>query len=640
MRRFAILFAAGLAAAAGLSLQADPAAKPAPLILTPSATIIVIDTGRKPEDVEAGKAARLLQVYLRKACRAPDGFRISGMANLPAGGRTAILAVGPTKWTDFTNDPPLWRDGFVIRRSDNVVGIRGGDGRGTFFGAVEFLNRFAGVRFYMPGDLWTSLPTNPAITLPVRIDIRSEPFVKIASMSGIFGDWSERNAANTRNGLAGTHMHNMNQVFPPSDYASNYPDIYPLVEGNRTLPKDAADQDWNPCLSSPRTLDAAEKSALAYFAKNPGLAWFSLGLQDSHAFCECAGCKTALEKLGREFADGVAAGNPGGRIVSTYTSRPEADAANPTQMLTWARSYALSQLQWKLVNDLAARLEGKAPGKRIEAMAYGITSFAPAFPMHTNAMVYSQIHVSDNIRGLMEPRPDGSLPIDRFIDATPAYGNHDWYHGVGHLAPRIYSGYWSKFMRHLKAKNKTFVAMHAETGPNWGLDGPKYWVLARTWWDPDSDPEALWRQFCDDMFGKAADPMFRYFRELERFFIDQSVTQGPKWKLYDYPKVFCRTPADLAKVRACRALLEEARPLLRTDEERARHELFSKTFTLTEYLFAVGVEGASPERIVEIRDYYRETIQPDPLTLTDKIREDGGTVANLLPPLIQGRRRP
>ena len=633
MKNRPLLTGIALLSGAGLLMAEAQTNELGPLPLTPARTVIVKPAVPVPPD-HVGKAARLLQDYLRKASGATSGFDIISETNATEEAGRVILALGLTKWAEPAAVKTLWQDGFVIRRKGSVISICGGKERGTFHGAVEFLNRFAGVRFYMPGDLWTSLPTNRALSVPDPVDIRSEPFVKLTSLSGTAGDWADRNALNTRNGLAGTHQHNMYNVFPPALYTNQFPEVYPVVKGQRVIPKNSRDQGWNPCFTSPQTLEAAEKSAVAYFAANPTHLWFCLGLQDSHAACECENCQTALAAYTKVFNERMKAGNPGG-ITSTYTATPENDTNNPAALEKWARMYALSQLQWKLVNELAARLETKAPGKLVEALAYGVTSFAPDFPLHSNAMMFTQIHVSDNIRGLMDPRPDGRLPLDRFVDASAAYGNHDWYHGVGHLEPRIYSDYWTQFLRHLKKKNKSLVAMHTESYPNWGMDGLKYWVLGRTWWAPDSDPTALWRQCCADLFGPAAEPMVRYFQTLERWYIDLSVIKGPKWKLYNYSAIFSRKPEDLVLMKECRARLNEAAALVQTDEEKKRLELLSKSFRLTEYLFEAGAEGASPERVEEIRQYFKTVIQPDPMTLYDKTRTDDKLMDAILPSLLQ-----
>ena len=278
---------------------------------------------------------------------------------------------------------------------------------------LAFLDRFAGVRFYMPGDLWTSLPQDRKVVIPAQVNIRSESFVMGASLSAPSPLGGAERVVHAHGRWCGTHMHNMWFAFSPEKYAQKYPEIYPIINGQRYIPKDRQDQAWNPCFTSPQTLQAAEESALEYFRLNPDHLWFSLGLQDSHAHCECDGCKAAFARYEKECLDTLKAGNPLG-LTSTYTATPEDskdDVGQHQPPEKWMRPYALSQLQWRLLSQLAARLEQKLPGKYVEALAYGVTSFPPTEKMHPNVMVYTQIHVSDDVRGLMVPRRDGSLPI-------------------------------------------------------------------------------------------------------------------------------------------------------------------------------------------------------------------------------------
>ena len=75
----------------------------------------------------------------------------------------------------------LDRDGFVIAAAGNDLLLAGGDvldakfGQGTLFAGYEFLERFAGVRFYFPGRMGTIIPRKknweiPAVTLYDRPD--------------------------------------------------------------------------------------------------------------------------------------------------------------------------------------------------------------------------------------------------------------------------------------------------------------------------------------------------------------------------------------------------------------------------------------------------------------------------------------
>lgn len=74
-----------------------------------------------------------------------------------------------------TAEEPLDRDGFIIRTKPGKVQILGSKtGEGTLFGVYDFLERFAGVRFYFPGRLGTILPPLKNWRIP-EIDITDRP---------------------------------------------------------------------------------------------------------------------------------------------------------------------------------------------------------------------------------------------------------------------------------------------------------------------------------------------------------------------------------------------------------------------------------------------------------------------------------
>jgi len=110
----------------------------------------------------------------------------------------------------------LARDGFYIKTVGSDIFIAGIDdpktipeteiARGgawalyehaTLFGVYDFLERFAGVRFYFPGELGTILPKKGALSIP-SIDIIERPDFKVRSYSaftdGIYFEGDKRDA--------------------------------------------------------------------------------------------------------------------------------------------------------------------------------------------------------------------------------------------------------------------------------------------------------------------------------------------------------------------------------------------------------------------------------------------------------------
>ncbi len=566
----------------------DPAASRKPLELSPHNTVIAL-----PElGVSQGNhdAAAELQQWLRKASGAATGFDILPESKVgPVEGRT-IIALGRSRWLADDEIAGLSPAGFLIRRKANVVCIAGGAGTGAYLGAVRFLDRACGVRFYMPTDLFTSVAAGKPV-IQGELEVRIEPFVGSAMMSGLVGvpgdgGWAKRNGAARR--LGGTHQHSMYDIFPPARFAQRCPEIYPILGGKRHVPADASDQQWQPCLSEPKLLDCALESCRLHFRRFPSHLYVAVSVQDGHRTCECPKCNAAYEGF-------KAAG------------RPEAEA----------RDRGFSKLYWQFIAALAGRLEAEAPGKKLVALVYGPARFPPDSAMPANVVLFTNFHVAelDADRILAPEAATGVSPLDEVLSRARTYGNHDWYHGNGFLVPRIYSGYWSRFMRALAAKADGAM-MHAEAYPNWGLDGPKLYITARLWQEPGLDVEELLGQFCGDMFGPAAAPMRAYFTELEKLWIALDNVKGPERKLFQWGRQFLADADDLAAVRRCRGLLEEAAKLAATEDERRRVALFSDTFRVSESLYEMAAaESVAKDRVEQFRRHVETKIIPNPMTL-------------------------
>ena len=546
-----------------------------PLTLAPETTIIVVPTVADPE---VGGAANLLQLWLRRATGVADGFVIVPEAEVGDITGLAVLALDRTGWADAAQLDGLWREGFTLARADNVVVIAGGGARGTLLGVVGFLDRHCGVRFYMPGELFTSVPAPGPIVLGAVAEV-DEPYVRSAFMTGVAGapgdgEWANLNAVNNRR-LGGTHQHNMFEVFPPAKFAAKYPEIYPVVNGAPYLPQNGGDQGWQPCFSEPNLVNAAEETAIEYFAANPTHEYLAFSINDSGATCE------------RDPA-------PGPAYSDTY---------------------------WTFMNAVASRLETTQPGRKILGLAYGNTASLPPFPLHENIIVFTNLHVSEFIA-------DGiSGALAGWLTVTEHYGNHEWAHGIGFFIPRIYTGFFQQFMQQLADSGVDGQWQHMEGYPNWGLDGLKLYVMGRLWWDPHADLPALWGQICDDLFGPAAAPMRGYFETLEALWTALDNTEGPERKLFKWSNQFVTSPATYAQVQQCRAYLDEAAALAETDAQKQRIALISRTFRVSEYLFDGAAMPQIPAGYVdEALAFFNAEIVPDPMTF--KRNSDAELIAN------------
>jgi hypothetical protein len=588
-------------AAEPAELKAD--ANPPALVLRPAETVILRAASASAVEV---KAAVTLQEWLRKVYGVKEGFEILP-ENAGVEGKF-VLAIGPGPWLPKAARVGMeGRDFLLVRQGDRVV-MAGGAPAGTLRAVAAFLDRFCGVRFYMPTDLYTSLPVARQVSLGV-VDVRDKPRIRDIHM-GMFWNLPEENDWMLRNGVGikpeYLASHSMDQRFPPARFAVACPEIYPILKGARYIPKAAGDQGWQPCFSEPKTLDAAEEEAVEYFRRNPAFRGITYAVQDGHAFCECPRCLALIAKAGD-------------------------------------KTQAYSDMFWGFLNRLAERLErrlpefGVTPDKVLIGMAYSEVRNPPGFKLHRNVMAYPVFTVADIlIDKVLEPT--GPYSIHRWSKVAAQLGQYDWAQGDGYYIPRLYAGLAAR----LFDADHRFTLATAETYPNWGLDGPKYWMLVKIWDAPGADARALYAQFCADMFGKAAAEMEAHFQTLEALWV--SMDNDAERKLFKWTNQFTLRPEQRQSVSAARAHLDRAAGLVQTPEQKARLDLFSKTFRLSEMIFEVAnAPKVNKARVEAIRRYAAEVIAPDPMTMNTKGQGGpaadyvNGQVRNILAAITAGK---
>jgi len=534
-----------------------------PLALKPAETIIVNHT---PTGRGSSAAAGLLQNWLRKAAKSETGFDLvkpEAAAANPAKARIVLEDPAVELPKDFSDD------GFVVKRVGNTIQIKGLAGDATLFGAVEFLRQL-GINFYLPGDLFTTLPKSPELEVGA-LKIESTPFVQSAFFSGIPAPeqsvWARLNGVNRRKG--GTHQHNSFAIFPPEKFAERYPELYPIIDGKRHIPVNAKDQSWQPNFIEPVAVDAALESILEYFQTNPGFRYVAVSIQDGSGFDQGPKTTAVVERYKKSGVD------------------------HPIDRAT-------SEIYWDFVTKLAGKLKEKAPGKQLVALAYGGTRFPPKYTLPENVVVFTNFHIAEY--GYYEKeKGEGvihEMGPDAWLKIVKHYGNHDWYQGSGYVMPRSYSGSWSKYLRQIAASVPD-AYMHVETYPNWGFDGQKLYVLSRLIWNPSLDPVAVTRQFSDDLFGAGGPAMADYFAIQEKLWTQLNVTEGPERKLAAWTRAFVTTPASRQLIKEARQTLDEAASKVSTPEEKARLELFSDCFRVSELFFNLAASDSVDQAELE-----------------------------------------
>lgn len=415
---------------------------------------------------------------------------------------------------------------FILKADADHVFIAGVD-NGTALGVYELLEQ-QGVRWFMPGELGTVIPSNKDIIIKSQDTVQSPSFAS-RHFQMPDKDWQVRVRCGGPT-FPGAHG------LPGVPKFKDAPDLYALVNGARTQRQH--------CLSNPKVLDAVVAEVKARRKKGLGPT-IGLGPNDGRGFCECENCR----KLdGGDF--------------DPFSGEPSV-----TDRYVW------------FFNQVLEKVNADFPDTRIAFYIYHSYMRPPVKhkpdPRITGALAPIAL---DRVHGFSNP-------------VAPEKSYAKWlYQEWGKLIPDLYDrGYWSNlsdpgmpFIIVHRLRDE-IPACHAlgvkgwrvETFPNYGPQLPSMYVAAKLMWDHTIDIDALLSDFADKFYGPAAAPMLKYTTLMDHALRDSPYATGSAW---DMPFHY---PAALRK--QARALLEQSAALAAGKgiyEQRVR--MITQTFELLE----------------------------------------------------------
>ncbi len=469
-------------------------------------------------------------------------------AELPIGsvaGEGLAIHVGRSPYVDSLDldIDSLDADGFVLKGVDkrNYV-IVGPTDYGTEFGVCEFLERYLGVRWLLPGEHGTDVPKRSALHVSPN-EVRGEPAFYSRFMSGLQTKDQQTWARRLRmHGRIAFH-HNLYKLFPPSEYAASHPEFFPVLSGRRYLPVDDNDQGWQPVFTADGLADEAIYRIKQHFRDFPDETSYSLGINDSRDFDQSA---TSLA---------------GKQVTRNYLG---------------LRDFSDDYFRW--CTEVVRGVEEEFPDKRFGCLAYGNVAEPP-----THVEVHRRIVpflTYDRMQWIDPKRREFGQELTRRWQAVcPEVGWYDYVHGSPYCLPRFYP--------HLMADNLRFGRDHgvrahySEAFPNWG-EGPKLYMLLKLLWDPDIDVDAVLQEWYVRCVGADAAPLLaEYYLIWERFWME--TIPRSDWFRRARQRLAFESPDYLAEVdetalRRCRQLLDSCVGKARTGEQRARAELLRTAF--------------------------------------------------------------
>ncbi|NOS99003.1 MAG: DUF4838 domain-containing protein [Phycisphaerales bacterium] len=454
------------------------------LAVSPDASWIIVHDGHSSYDIVVAEDAlpttRLAASELREYIGRATGVALE-LVSSPRSGRHAI---------HVRSDAELPRNGFTIDATDDGdIVLRGHDGpgtdpgvdnarpvlRGTCHAVYEFLERFAGVRWFWNEPLGEIVPPSRRLTVPRGISVRQAPaFAYRALANGppgtLHGEWARRNRLGADRGMH--HGHYVHRLLKVADWARRgHPEYAALIDGRRKTDGEHV------CLSNPEVVRIVAGESARAFRREPNLNMMSISLPDGHDFCTCAQCM-ALDTAGDEK-------NRASRVFHFY-------------------------------NQVAESLAGEFGDRKLGGYVYSEYIQPPARPIRIHPMM--ALVVAPNSATYLSD-PNRRRQSDE-LNATWA-GLHDEVYAYDTFY--LVSLHWGLPVP-IGQPAVDLVQSYATIGfrgaylyiaPTWETGGADAYVLTKLLWNPEADVERIGDEYYGLLYQRAAPPVRRYFEIAE-----------------------------------------------------------------------------------------------------------------------------
>ena len=492
---------------------------------------------------EAGDTARYageeLQHFLQKGC----GVEIP-LRETRSNAKYAIILGDNTL---FRNAFPgkklekLVRDGFYTLREKGDIYIAGRDDkgkqirkflssrsgdwrndpyfeRGTLFGTYDFLERFAGVRFFFDGEIGTVVPRHKEWKVPDFIHIMDRPDFTSRKTSWWIrnkDEWYNNDdpiAASNRNYLRWRlesrtipNCHGLAYLGYVYRFGKTHPEYFALRKDGTRYSDPKLPFPGQLCLSNPDLrneifldvrsfLKGEAASVRGIMAPGKASYWASPGFQkgfanimpqDAFQECLCEKCRKYFDR-----------GEKGG-----------------------------SNLVWEMTAEIANRLKKeKIPGF-LTQMAYHFYSVVPDVDVPDNVLVMlavrgpwregkpQQTKDDEKLRGWRR-KVQNKIAFWNYCINFSKNSERYGYPGMPHTTPRTIGLYYQK-------RKDNFYGGFLECEADhfiWGV--PNIYIASRIFWNADQNVDALLNDFYDKMFAAAAPEMKAFFETVEKNWVD------------------------------------------------------------------------------------------------------------------------
>ena len=443
----------------------------------------------------------------------------------------------------------LKKDGFIIDSTDkrNIV-IVGPTSVGTEFGVYEFIERYLGVRWLLPGPDGEDVPELSTIDIPSE-HIVQEPAFFSRFLSGFRGDAQKTWAKRLRMHSSVNFQENLLNVVPPEKYVDTNPEFFPIRNGKRFLPRgvEIHQRGWQPCFTAEGLVEAAAETICEYFAKHPEATSYSLGVNDRSGHCQCDNCR----------------------------------ARYPAEKNFIGRTNA-SDLYYEWCGKVIEKVLEKYPDKYFGCLAYSEVIQAPTkTKVHERMIPYITYDRMQWVKKSLKEK--GHQITKDWAKVSPVFGWYDYIYGVLYYLPRVYFHEMGEAYRFGHENNVS--AIYAETYPNF-TEGPKVYLFLKLTWDPYLDVDELLSDWCVRAVGaEAAEDLAQYYSLWEDYWTRRILKS--KWfvdnrQYATFSNIGYTEFVTEEDIRTSRSLLESVVAKAKTGPQKKRAKILLRAFKFTE----------------------------------------------------------
>lgn len=369
---------------------------------------------------------------------------------------------------------PPGPDGVHILADGDDLILTGEGLRGRLYSVYVLLEKYLGVRF-LAHDC-TVVPKRETVAVP-RMDFTHTPPMmyretlywdsfgkKIAARQRLNGPFSQADEETGGKVVIHPYVHSFCELVPPAEFYDEHPEYFSLVGGQRTRETIHGQL----CLTNPDVLRIATQRVLQWMQERPEVPIFDVSQNDGNGACECDACsKVAAEE-----------GSQHGPIL-------------------------------RFVNAIADVVKEKYPDRWVETLAYAYSTTPPKLTRPRDNVIIRLCHGGCYYHGLEACDLGSGLVgvLKRWGELTDRI--FIWHYATNfahYLAPNPNLEGLAKDIRFYASNHVNGLMVQADyQSPGGELAELRQYLAARLMWDPEQDPLALRKEFCDGYYGPAAE---------------------------------------------------------------------------------------------------------------------------------------